>query len=585
MKAVGGNPSVEAIRTMPELASEFLPLLEKSRLIPREQLERFLAGRELPEDLPAVKLASRLVKAGLLTTYQAERLLQGRARGFFVDHYKLLQILGVGGMGCVYMAEDLHTGERVALKILSERHRFDAGMLARLHLEADVRLQHPHIVQTRHIGHAEGAFDVYYIVMDFVEGISLLELINMHGPIPWQRACDMFCQAARALEHAHQAGLVHRDIKPENLLVERDGTVKLLDFGLSLLEQAHEDEFSLAMIFGHDCLGSSDYMPPEQWEDSFAVDARADVYSLGCTMYVALAAAFPFPAKSAQEKKALHQRGAARPLSEAAPSVPADVAAVVRKMMAPRPEDRFQSMREVAAALVPFAQRGPVEFDFEAVLQKRAVAAKKREAAESAARQRTSSTTQAAGSGVGGRRSAVQVDTSLAAHDTEPVLEFASGRQPLCRGGPEHAAQEPATLSPPVPDLAATAGPLWLQRLDGGPAVMVAGPQTLVGRNPDCDLRLESRGVSGRHCEFRAHGSFWQVVDLGSKNGVFVNGQRVASQLLTPGDRLSIAGEVHFLVTSGPDAPRGGHRRWWLWGSALLAVVLGTAALAGWWLS
>src|SRR4029077_17125829 len=127
---------------------------------------------------------------------------------------------------------------------------------------------HPNIIRTYRLDHTE---DFYYVVMEFVEGISLFELMTLRGPVPWPHACDVFCQAAEALAHAHARGLVHRDVKPDNLLVCKDGTVKILDFGLALFPNS-DDEFSLSMIFGHDCVGTLDFMAPEQTVDSSKVD-------------------------------------------------------------------------------------------------------------------------------------------------------------------------------------------------------------------------------------------------------------------------------------------------------------------------
>src|SRR5690606_20168453 len=146
-----------------------------------------------------------------------------------------------------------------------------------------------------------------YASMELFEGIALHELVGIMGPIPVNAACEIACQAADALSYLHAQGMVHRDVKPDNVLVDRTGAVKIIDFGLTLIsdasdeEPAEGEEFSLAMIFGHDCLGTPDYMPPEQADDSREVDARADIYGLGCTLFVALTAKRPFTGKSGSE--------------------------------------------------------------------------------------------------------------------------------------------------------------------------------------------------------------------------------------------------------------------------------------------
>ena len=130
--------------------------------------------------------------------------------------------------------------------------------------------------------------DMHYVVMELVEGITAQEFVDLRKSILWQEACDIAMQTAVGLQHAHESGLVHRDVKPANLLIEPDGSVKIVDFGLALLDN-DEDEFSLAMISGQDCMGTSDYMPPEQFRDARNVDHRADIYSLGCTLYYLIA--------------------------------------------------------------------------------------------------------------------------------------------------------------------------------------------------------------------------------------------------------------------------------------------------------
>lgn len=374
--------SVGVIMAAPQVANRFIEQLKRSRLVSTDRLAAFLKRPEFTPDLTAVETAQFLIRAGILTTFQAERLLAGHSRGLVVGRYKLLEILGTGGMGRLYVAEDMDSGERVAIKMLPERQEADAGLLARFKIEAraGAMLTHPNITKTHSIDHMEGIFgDVYYLVMEFVEGISLEELIVLIGRPAWPQACDLIRQAADGLECAHAGGLIHRDIKPANLLVDRAGHVKLLDFGLSLYD-TEGDEFSLAMIFGHDCLGTADYIAPEQTIDSYKVDARADVYSLGCTFYAALTAKVPFGVKRTNEKLEAHRTLRARPVSDYVPEIPAEVSAIVDKMMAKDPKDRFQTAADVSRALAPFATPQPVQFDFRKILAMRANHARQRAA-------------------------------------------------------------------------------------------------------------------------------------------------------------------------------------------------------------
>lgn len=360
----------------PQVATAFLDLLEKSKLLLPEQL----ADRQGLHELPSAKdVAKALIVQGLITRFQAERLLKGRYRGFFFGSYKLLELLGTGGMGGLYMAEHVESGERVALKILHPHDEEDPGLRARFAVEgqAGAMLNHPNIVRTRKVDR-EG--DIYYVVMDFVEGANLEELVALHGKLAWPQACDIACQTAVGLEHIHQANLVHRDIKPSNLVIQRDGTVKIVDFGLVLLDR-EDQEFSLAMIFGQDCLGTADYVAPEQTVDSYTVDSRADIYSLGCTLYFALTGEVPFPGKSISKKLDYHRRKKPRPVRDFAADVPDQVLAVLERMICKRPENRYPTAVQAARALAPLAQRRPVNFDFQELLARRAYEAKRRVAA------------------------------------------------------------------------------------------------------------------------------------------------------------------------------------------------------------
>ncbi len=353
----------------------FLDVLSKSGLVSAKQIEQVTGQFDLGKWPDPLDLGSAFVDAGLLTSFQVERLLSGRFRGFFVDRYKVLEILGAGGMGWLYSAEDRQSGERVALKVLSSNPD-DAGVSARFQLEgqAGLRLDHPHIVRTLRI---DSDAEMQYIVMELLEGISLQERIDRQGPVSWQHACDMICQAAEGLHYAHEHGMVHRDVKPGNLLIDRTGHVKLLDFGLALCDDQGQ-EFSMAMIFGQDKLGTADYVAPEQSLDSYHVDARADIYSLGCTFYFILAGKVPFPLNTIGKKLDAHRRYKPRPLRELAPDVPDEVVDIITRMMAKRPESRFASCAEVAHAVAPFAERRDVEFDFRTIIRLRAAQAERR---------------------------------------------------------------------------------------------------------------------------------------------------------------------------------------------------------------
>ncbi|MCA9067150.1 MAG: serine/threonine protein kinase, partial [Planctomycetaceae bacterium] len=187
---------------------------------------------------------------------------------------------------------------------------------------AGMRLHHPNIVHTYRMD-STGA--IYYLVMELVRGISLHELVALRGPLKWPFACDFALQAATALQAAHGLGIIHRDIKPANFLIEQSGDCHILDFGLALIQDSPDDEFSLSMLFGHNCLGTPDYIAPEQSLDSSSVDCRADVYSLGATFYVALTGRVPFPDKTTRDKLEAHRSRTAANVCSIRKEIPAEV--------------------------------------------------------------------------------------------------------------------------------------------------------------------------------------------------------------------------------------------------------------------
>jgi pSer/pThr/pTyr-binding forkhead associated (FHA) protein len=320
--------------------------------------------------------ANLLFKRGLITRIQSDWFLNGDFSGAIIDQYQVLELLDTGGMGWLYIAKDMETSQKVALKVLSLQHVNNPDLVARFEIEARAgsMLDHPNVIRTFK---KEQTGTLHYLVMEVVKGINLHELATVQGPVPWQQACDFIRQTADGLQHAHAVGMVHRDIKPANLLVKRLGQLKLLDFGLALVDN-DEDEFALAMLFGHDCLGTADYIAPEQTLDSYSVDARADVYSLGCTFYFALTGEAPFPVASNLEKLHSHRTQDLPSVREKSPDVPEQVAEIVGKMMAKEPLERFQTADEVSRALAPFAKRLPAYFDYHSVLAVRAANARKR---------------------------------------------------------------------------------------------------------------------------------------------------------------------------------------------------------------
>jgi serine/threonine-protein kinase len=365
---------------------DFLKLLQHSRLLSSVQFDSAVQKLDLDKLLSPQDLADAFVDAGTITRYQALRLMQGRRRGLFIDDYKILEILGSGGMGYLYTAEELEGGWKVAIKVLADRFRYDKGRLTRFQLEAEagLKLTHPNILRTKAIRRTEDIYGViHYMVLELVRGADLRELLEIRRrTLHWRQACDVICQAATGLGYAHDMGLVHRDIKPENILIRNDGTAKILDFGLAMIGGS-ETEFSLSTILGQNCLGTADYIAPEQSIDSLNVDCRADIYSLGCTFHFLVTGQVPFPVESVSAKLKSHRKQRAPRVCDLNPKIPERIAKIIQKMMAKRPENRFQNAAEVFQILSPMAYRKPLDFDFDIVIEQRAKIAERRLASES----------------------------------------------------------------------------------------------------------------------------------------------------------------------------------------------------------
>ncbi|WP_339734073.1 FHA domain-containing serine/threonine-protein kinase [uncultured Gimesia sp.] len=523
----------------------FLDLLQESKLLSAEEVRALVDKFKLEELDSPKQVAQKLVTEKVLTRYQGERLLTGRTRGFFIDRYKVLEVLGFGGMGSLYLAEDVETAAPVALKVLNEKCRNDAGMLTRLKLEATAgaRLHHPHVVRTINYDDT-GA--ICYIAMEFIKGISLLELVLLRQKsLPTPQVCDVILQAALGLHNAHQAEIIHRDLKPENLIIDSQGLVKVLDFGLALLKDNPEAEFSLAMIFGHGCVGTPEYIAPEQSKDGQSVDARTDVYSLGCTMYLLLTGKLPFPKGTAAQKIQAHCEQTPRPISEIAPKVPREVIAIVEKMMAKQPKDRFQSMKDVAAALEPYAKRSPVEFRFNKIVSQRVEEAKARNAIthSSILKPQLSS-----------RIATASHVAEQARQKTEGIERLTRGESDISKSGIlRHAV--PVKSTDQMAQQATDAinneiQPIEIICLDDKQCFPINRQRMVLGRNASCDIQLDRPGISGEHCAFHFENTGWIVSDLKSKNGTEVDGRRIQEQIIFPGNTLSLAGSYHFRVAS-----------------------------------
>ncbi len=281
------------------------------------------------------------------------------------DHprYRLIRELGSGGMGAVWLAQHTVMGRPVAVKVIRPDLLARPGAAERFlrEVRAAARLSHPHIVAAFD---AERAGDSHFLVMEFVPGESLADLLERAGPLPIADACRAARDTARGLHHAHTAGLTHRDVKPHNLMRTHDGAVKVLDFGL-----AGVVDFGAGGGGGGDnpsltgagaVMGTPNYIAPEQATDARTAGPPADIYSLGCTLYHLLAGRPPFPDGGVKDKLEAHVGREPAPLRGVRPDVPAALAAVVARAMMKKPADRFPTAAAMADALAPFTA-GPPE--------------------------------------------------------------------------------------------------------------------------------------------------------------------------------------------------------------------------------
>jgi len=330
----------------------FLDLIQRSGLVEKDRLQAVVAqlekesGGKLPSAVDDV--GERLVAENLITPWQCDRLLEGKWKGYFLGRYKLLGQLGAGGMSTVYLGEHVLMQRRVAIKVLPRQRVSDTSYLARFHREAQAAasLDHPNIVRAYDV---DNDGDNHYMVMEFIDGRDLQQTVKRDGRLDYLTAADYIRQAAEGLAHAHANGLIHRDVKPANLLVDQKNVIKVLDLGLAKFTD--DDRASLTVQYDENVLGTADYLAPEQAINSHDVDARADIYSLGCAFYFLLTGHPPFADGTLPQRLMAHQKQQPPSIAKERPDTPPDLIEICAKMMAKRPDDRYSSMDDVAQAL------------------------------------------------------------------------------------------------------------------------------------------------------------------------------------------------------------------------------------------
>ncbi len=333
---------------MPVGLDQFVKNLTDSGVLSAGKLEHFLPPMAAPKS--AEELAKELVRQKQLTKYQAAEIYQGRAKSLILGNYTILDKIGAGGMGQVFKAEHRRMHRVVALKVLPKAVTKDAAAIARFQreVEAAAKLRHPNIVAADDADEAGG---VHFLVMEFVEGTDLSALVKKDGPLPVAQAVNCILQAARGLEFAHGEGVVHRDIKPANLLLDKKGTVKILDMGLARIE-ATGDVATQAELTGTGAvMGTVDYMSPEQALNTKHADARADIYSLGCALHYLLIGKPLYDGDTLTAKLIAHQVQPVPELRKIRDDVSTELESVFQKMVAKKVDDRYQTMSQIVADL------------------------------------------------------------------------------------------------------------------------------------------------------------------------------------------------------------------------------------------
>ncbi len=322
--------------------------LEDSGILAGDTLHELLPPKASPKDGP--ELLRELVRQRKLTKFQADQIWKGKGKSLVLGNYVLLEKIGQGGMGAVYKAEHRRMKRIVALKMLPDAMMKDPAAAARFQreVEAAAKLEHPNIVAAFDADNANG---VHLLVMQYVAGTDLAALVKKKGPLPVAQAVNCILQAARGLELAHRKGVVHRDIKPGNLLLDTEGTVKILDMGLARIDSVGDAAPRAELTSTGAIMGTVDYMAPEQALNTKSADARADVYSLGCTLYYLLTGKATYEGDTLMARLLAHRELPIPSIRAFRPDVPEQLEIIFSKMVAKNAADRQQTMTEVIADL------------------------------------------------------------------------------------------------------------------------------------------------------------------------------------------------------------------------------------------
>lgn len=479
------------------MSHTFLDSLARSQLLAAGELEEIrLKASAL--GLNSLGLANHLGEKGLITSWQALQLLAGQT-SFFLGPYQLLERIGSGGAAIIYKARHVKLGYVAALKVIANAAPQHPLVRARFRREtrAAVAVRHPNVVAT-YGGRCTSSAS--YLVMEYVEGDDLDDWLKRYDELPLNWCCEVARQAALGLEHIHRQGIVHRDIKPNNLLIvarspRETPQVKIADLGAACIKSGF-GEAQTPLTSVNQFLGTPNFVAPEQVLNARDVDHRADIFSLGCTLFKLLTRQTPWGGATLAEKLLARTKQDAPPVSNYRKETPQRLDEIVARMLARDPEGRFASAKELAELLRPFC------LDAERPQRATAVA-----------------------------------ETPV----VSPPLDAAVAGKPLL---------ETAAVSPPRM-------PAWKwfferQNAKGLKETYVLNPaeRLVVGRAADCDIQVRDLQVSRRHCLLIYRDGKWQLHDLCSNNGTIVNGVAIQHAELKHGDQLRFGATILTLVAA-----------------------------------
>ncbi len=327
--------------------------LRRSNLIDRGQLDQ-VVGEFLQKNpsAEAPALAKYLVEKKVLTDFQSERLLQGKTQGFVLGPFTLMDAIGSGSMGTVYKAQSKTDHKWYAVKVLPRRSMWNVR-IARRKVRAFEACKHPSVVPFVDVGTAGS---MHYLAWPLVEGETLNKLVEQHGKLKPSLAAFYAAQIAEGLDLCHQQGLFHGLLKPSNIMIGAGNEVYILDFGIGcLLAETEGESLVDTMSTSNSVTSGLDFSSPESVMDPTNLTPAGDQYSLGCVLYYMLTGQLPFPDGSVAEKMMAHQMKEPTPISELTPDVPAELLAIVERLMKKAPDQRFASVGQMLNVLRPLA--------------------------------------------------------------------------------------------------------------------------------------------------------------------------------------------------------------------------------------